>query len=338
MRAKAPDLTLCDPPAPSPQSPPASSGEPFHVAKGVDIGELRLTLQAEGAKSQGREPSPLPAARANPAGAAKAAVATPTVSTFSKPATTPKAPPAQAPQFTRTADLDNTQTIRALTSAELSDDAQEKWFTVELASSEHPVNLDAMPHLDIFEAYRLYSVATTSGGKILHSLRLGFFKEAVSVEAVCGYLKTFFASPAVLRVSIAEYTRFKDAPMRKAVDARGSATVVELSDARASRGAVPTVTMEVSAPRTSASGSSKTSAGGSHQALTPTLKPAAKSAGLAAKRSDPLPGKSGATGKHKTLEEQLLEEAREVELSQSGIRKLPKNDSLLSKLVGKLTK
>ncbi len=49
------------------------------------------------------------------------------------------------------------------------------------------------------------------------------------------------------------------------------------------------------------------------------------------------------TGKYKTLprkslSEQLLDEAREVELSQSGIRKLPKNHSLLSKLVGKLTK
>ena len=53
--------------------------------------------------------------------------------------------------------------------------------------------------------------------------------------------------------------------------------------------------------------------------------------------------KTSATGKHKalnrkSLHEQLLDEAREVELSESGIRKLPKNGSLLSKLVGKLTK
>ena len=56
--------------------------------------------------------------------------------------------------------------------------------------------------------------------------------------------------------------------------------------------------------------------------------------------------KTGNTGKHKTLPpiekkslaEQLLDEAREVELSESGIRKLPKNDSLLSRMLGKLTK
>ena len=49
-----------------------------------------------------------------------------------------------------------------------------------------------MPHLDIFEVYRLYSVASAGGGKIVHSLRLGFFREVVSAEAVSGYLKTFF--------------------------------------------------------------------------------------------------------------------------------------------------
>ena len=86
-------------------------------------------------------------------------------------------------------ELDSTQTIRALTNAEMEDAAQEKWFAVQLAVSDQPVNLDAMPRLDIFEAYRLYSVATAGSGKIVHSLRLGFFKEAVSAEAVMGYLQ-----------------------------------------------------------------------------------------------------------------------------------------------------
>ena len=40
----------------------------------------------------------------------------------------------------------------------------------------------------------------------------------------------------------------------------------------------------------------------------------------------------------KSLAEELLDEAREVQLSESGIRKLPKNDSLLSRMLGKLTK
>ena len=84
------------------------------------------------------------------------------------------------------ADLDSTQTIRALTAAELNDANQPKWFVVQLAISEQAINLDTMPHLDIFAAYRLYSVATAGSGKILHSLRLGFFKEEVSAQAVTG--------------------------------------------------------------------------------------------------------------------------------------------------------
>jgi hypothetical protein len=243
-------------------------------------------------------------------------------------------------------ELDTTQTIRALTADELNDDNQEKYFAIQLADSEQPVNLDAMPRLDIFEAYRLYSVAIAGSGRITHSLRLGFFKEAVSAEAVCGYLKTFFGSPTVLRVSVAEHTRFKDAPQPKALDdadPRADAKVVELSNARAGR-PVPTVTQEVpTLLDTGATGSFKTGKTGSHKTLTPKLKPAAKSGGAVTK-SGPAHKKTGATGKHKALQprkslsEALLEEAREVELSESGIRRLPKNDSLLSRLVDKLTK
>jgi len=224
---------------------------------------------------------------------------------------------------------------------------------VQLAVSDQPVNLDAMPHLDIFEAYRLYSVATAGSGKIMHSLRLGFFKEAVSAEAVSGYLKTFFGSPTIMRVSVAEHARFKDPPSAKKPSAAAAheAKVVELNNARATgRPVVPTVTMEVATGvDTGATGSFKsldtgafkTSSSGTHKAL----KSAAKSAGPNTRRARSH-GKTGNTGRHKTLPpvekkslaEQLLDEAREVELSESGIRKLPKNDSLLSRMFGKRTK
>jgi len=54
--------------------------------------------------------------------------------------------------------------------------------------------------------------------------------------------------------------------------------------------------------------------------------------------------KKSATGKHpmlpprKRLAEELIDEAREVELEESGVRQLPKSASLLSRLVGKLSK
>lgn len=251
-------------------------------------------------------------------------------------------------------DLDSTQTIRALTSDELKDESQEKWFAIQLAVSDQPVNLDTMPRLDIFEAYRLYSVASAGSGKITHSLRIGFFREDHSAEAVCGYLKTFFNSPSVVRISIAEQARFKDAPAPKAPP-KAEAKVLDLSHAR-ERGApkvVPTVTMEVETKKvdTSATGSFKMNSTGMHKALNATgthkalsatgthkaLKAASKSA-TPPTRSQSL---TSATGKHKSLQQkkslsqQLMDEAREVELSQSGIRKLPKNDSLFSKMFGK---
>jgi hypothetical protein len=359
MRVKALELTFSDPPAPVAKATAPTGNKPFHVGKGIEIPSSALDLQLE--------PAATPAAASTQA-PAKATAAKPAHANAAPPAIRPipapgaKAPAAPARQPAGNSDLDSTQTIRALTSAEMNDESQEKWFSIQLAASEQPVNLDAMPHLDIFEAYTLYSVATAGSGKIVHSLRLGFLKEAVSAEAVAGYLKTFFNTPSVMRISVAEHGRFKDspAPRRNApTESKHDSKVVDLNNTRAAKPAIPTVTMEVVPRRdtsatgsfkldqtgsfnTSATGSFKTSASGSHKALTPSLKPAAKSARPATKRSEPLT-KHTTTGKYraptkKSLSEQLMDEARGVDLSESAIRRLPKNDSLLSRLVDKLKK
>jgi hypothetical protein len=182
----------------------------------------------------------------------------------------------------------------------------------------------------------------------MHSLRLGFFREEVSAEAVSGYLKTFFQTPTVVRISIAEQGRFKDAPTAKG-GAKAKKVEAKILDLNHARPAVPVVTLEVPRGDTGASGRYKTSNTGKHKALTaPKAKPAAKAVGPAVKQSDPVTKTrtsttATGTGKYKvmrkqSLEEQLLNEAREVQLNESGIRKLPKSDSLLSRIVGKLTK
>lgn len=434
---RVPALTFSDP-APTPASAQKSntSGEPYHVGKGLKIEdvenfELDLYEDSPAKSASGRFVAPPAAAAAKkgapapkqPAAAATkpaapvakkmeppakpvapAAAAKPAAPVAAKPAA-PVAKPLPPSLVVRESsqahpNLDSTQTIRALTNEELSDAAQEKWFAIQLAASEQPVNLDTMPHLDIFEAYSLYSVATAGSGKIVHSLRLGFFKEAVSAEAVTGYLKTFFASPTVLRISVAEQARFKDAPQPRRADAAEEPknNVVPLDNARANRApVVPTITMEVDpsatgAFRPNATGAFRPNASGSLNSATGTFKPgatgafkpnatgafkpnatgafkpnatgafkpnatgsfklnstgvhkaldskvAAKSAPPATKRSEPTRVNPNATGKHKSLKkslaEELLDEAREVELSESGIRKLPQNNSLLSRLLGK---
>ena len=377
MRVRALELTMSDPPPPTVAAQRQAPAEPFHVGKGVEFKDVGISLEKETVEKTLAKPVATPAPKVpEKLAKAPAPVAAPVKpAAVAKPASAPAVPPPIRVMTSPNAplpELDSTQTIRALTSAEMEDEAQEKWFAVQLAVSEQAMNIDAMPRLDIFEAYRLYSIATAGSGKIVHSLRLGFFKEAVSAEAVSGYLKTFFGTPTVMRVSVAEHARFKDAPTaKKPAAAAHEAKVVELNNARAARPVVPTVTMEV-APRVDTAatgsfrpldtGSFKKSASGTHKALSTgthkalatgthkalstgshkALKNAAKSAGPSTKRARV---KTGNTGKHKalpverkSLAQQLLDEAREVELSESGIRKLPKNDSLLSRMFGKLTK
>lgn len=377
------ELTLeADPTPPAKKTEPVATptNEPFRVGRGIEIPTTSLTLEsapvtaptarAAAAAPASKTPTRAPAAPTpKPQPQASAAKAPPkpvfeskmkTAQANAPAAIQHAAAPAVYKPGTKLPDLDSTQTIRALTSEELKDESQEKWFAIQVAVSDQPMNLDAMPRLDIFEAYRLYSVASAGSGKITHAMRIGFFREEVSAEAVCGYLRTFFNSPTVVRISIAEQARFKDPPAPKAVP---KAEILDLSQARASK-AIPTVTMEVERPRfdPSATGTFKTSTTGVHKALSTgvhdalsstgmhralgatgthkALKAASKAAPPATKRSAPM-AKMSATGKHKafqpkkSLAEQLLDEAREVELSQSGIRKLPKNDSLLSKMFGK---
>lgn len=359
------ELTLEKEPAAAPKAAPVapSSNEPFRVGRGIEIPTTSLTL--ESAPASRPAPAPKPQASAPAATIAKPLAEPSKMKTAQASAPAPikqAAAPATYKPGTKIPDLDSTQTIRALTSDELKDESQEKWFSIQLAVSDQPVNLDAMPRLDIFEAYRLYSVASAGSGKITHSLRIGFFREEVSAEAVCGYLRTFFNSPTVVRISIAEQARFKDPPAHKPAP---KADVLDLSHARdRAPKAIPTVTMEVDTPRfdANATGSFKTSTTGMHKALSTgahnaltstgmhralgatgthkSLKAVAKAAPPATKRSAVMP-KTSATGRYKALQpkkslsEQLLDEAREVELSASGIRKLPKNDSLLSKMFGK---
>lgn len=366
VRIRTLELTLSDPPPVHTTKPRVAPNEPFHVGKGVDIPAMELSLQAEPVETAKAAPAASPSSQAKVAPAAtkptpaptQARSAAPSVKTPTPAAAKPATPAASTtkPSVAKHPDLDSTQTIRALTSAELEDESQEKWFAIQLAASEQPVNLDTMPRLDIFEAYCLYSVATAGSGKIVHSLRLGFFREAVSAEAVAGYLKTFFSSPTVLRISVAEHARFKDSTFPKKSDdePKNSPNVIELESARASRASVPTV-MEVVPPskvdpsatgtfKMNNTGSFRTSETATHRALTGGLKPAAKAATPPTKRSPPISRKKTSTsGKYKmvpkkSLAEELLEEAKEVELSESGIYKMPKNDSLLSRLVDKLKK
>jgi hypothetical protein len=232
--------------------------------------------------------------------------------TRTAPPATPAAPAIKRPVVIFDApveDVDSTQTLRALTPLELNDDSQSKWFAVQLALSEDPVKVESLPHIDIFDEYRLYSISGIEQGKFLHSLRLGFFSSENSAQAVAGYLRASFDDAVIKRVSIAEHDRFAERKAKQEKKPETGAVAERAPDAKRADvqpGAVP--------PSTTASRGNGSSS-----------KAVRKSRGS---------GDSSPTGRHKTLGEQLYDEARDVALSQSAIRRLPKNSSLWSRLFG----
>jgi hypothetical protein len=128
--------------------------------------------------------------------------------------------------------LESTQTIRALTPMELEDNEASRWFVIQLALADHAFDPDALPNLDIFSEYRLYSVAGLDQGRVVHALRLGFFREEIGAVAVASYLAAYWEKPAIKRVSLAERERFADQRVeaRKDVGATGKHAVIEITD------------------------------------------------------------------------------------------------------------
>jgi hypothetical protein len=128
--------------------------------------------------------------------------------------------------------LESTQTIRALTPMELEDNEASRWFVIQLALADHAFDPDAVPNLDIFREYRLYSVAGLDQGRVVHALRLGFFREEIGAVAVASYLAAYWDKPTIKRVSLAERERFSSQRVeaRKDVGASGKHATIEITD------------------------------------------------------------------------------------------------------------
>jgi hypothetical protein len=174
----------------------------------------------------------------------------------------------------RRSDLDSTQTMRALSEAELYDSQQPRWFAIQLVVSDRPINLDMMPRLEAFTSHQLYALVA---------------KDEQSAAATCEHLRTYFSSPTTVRVSVAEQTRF--APSLARVPAQKATPVAATPPAAPRPPAAPAPVEEV--------------------------------------------GWQTQTRKNKTLAQELLEEAREVQLSRSGKKQASQqNKSWITRLFG----
>jgi len=80
-------------------------------------------------------------------------------------------------------------------------------FAVQLQWSVESMALDKVPPLAIFSAYTLYTVEGNRDGRKWYGLRLGFFSDANAAKQVAQYVRSDFASVAVLPVSPRERER-----------------------------------------------------------------------------------------------------------------------------------
>jgi len=80
-------------------------------------------------------------------------------------------------------------------------------FAVQLMWSVQPIDLAKVPPLAIFSAYTLYTVEGSREGRRWYGLRLGFFSDAISAKQVAYYVRSEFASVAVVPVSPQERER-----------------------------------------------------------------------------------------------------------------------------------
>jgi hypothetical protein len=127
--------------------------------------------------------------------------------------------------------IDSTQTVRALTSAELADKLASRWFSIQLMDSQEQIDPEQVPDLDIFVEYRLYSLAEVDPDGSSYMLRLGFFSSELAAQAVASYLAPHFPTTSIRRVSIAEYERFEQdiVTAKKDVGEAGTRAVIEFS-------------------------------------------------------------------------------------------------------------
>jgi hypothetical protein len=118
-------------------------------------------------------------------------------------------------------------------------------FAVQLQWSVQPVELDKVPPLAIFSAYTLYTVEGSRDDRKWYGLRLGFFSDAISAKQVAHYVRSEFASVAVVPVSPQEKARATDQDTAAALAAPAPARSDPMDefklfdDGPASRGPAP---------------------------------------------------------------------------------------------------
>ncbi len=114
--------------------------------------------------------------------------------------------PASAPLPRTEAPLSDAQVLQCL-EGRIADAQKPAAFAVQLKWSVQPIAIEKLPPLAIFSAYTLYCVEGSREGRKWYGLRLGFFNDPISAKQVAGYVRSEFASAAIVPVSGEERQR-----------------------------------------------------------------------------------------------------------------------------------
>jgi hypothetical protein len=169
-------------------------------------------------------------------------------------------------------------------------------------------------------AYALYTVEIERAQQRLYAVRLGFFRERISAGQVASYVCATFPEVTIVAVTAAEQAHYSVLERANALVSfelsAPDSNVIELTRALSTRttpSSTPAVRVTTAKP------------GGVRE-------PRLTSKALQTGRFD-----TSRSGKHRTLGELLVEEARQVALSESAIRRIPAHKkTLFDKLVRRL--
>ncbi len=219
-------------PAPAPVAAAAIVAAPEPQARVLDsMSNVRDVLAQ---LSEVAEPKPAAVmAAAAPAPRVETAVALAPPPIVEPPRLLPVAKPGSPPVRAEVPALSNSQTLRVLESAVpasmvgLESDAEVRvvtpedtqtltdiridvqnnappCFAVQLVWSVSPIDIAALPHLAIFDAYTLYNVEGNRQGRKWFGLRLGFFSDPNSATQVANYVRADYRAVAIVPVATKE--------------------------------------------------------------------------------------------------------------------------------------
>jgi hypothetical protein len=200
-------VTMPAPAAPAvaaPSAPAAAAAASVGLETMSNVREVLAEL-ADEAPPKARPPVVLKAAPPPPAKmpAKPAALLTP-AQTLSVLETLPNVDPDAGSTSTRIRVLtpEDTQTLRDIR-LEAQGNAPAS-YAVQLVWAVQPIDMDSLPHLAIFDAYKLYHVEGNRHGRRWYGLRLGFFTDPTAAKQVAMYVRSEYAAVAVVPVTVKE--------------------------------------------------------------------------------------------------------------------------------------